>query len=495
MKIFLILSLSMIFTNIALFCQKSISPNVNTEFCPLVNQTFTVTIPLIKSGTDVTLSVIGTPTIVTGVTSLSSSGSVTTFTFVGRFSDDNNIQSFRADFTKADNTADNYLMEFKKIKSLKFNSIPSTINTNIPEINSAPCQITTHNLSFTNIRFGNAFDATISAFGIAITSYEYLLPVDWKIDNTTSTGNWILADNSVTITSDLGTGDGGSIQIRALNTDCGITLSKSPIKTIPIRRPKPLISFTGSPTICNSNTFNSNNIPSWVTNYTWQLTPSNLGIISGTNPVTISRQTDGYGQLSLLIGATGCPSFNYNTSEILPGVSELFFGTPAPNYYTIYGNDPNDGGRFGRITMTVNSYGPGATYKFYVNNILRRTTTVNTWGFVPDACDIDFEVSCLVENACGQAPYAVGHTVYFPCINFFRVSNIANSNLISVESTSPKRDVMEIKVFDRSGNQKMTKRYNIGTKKVQLDISALAKNYYVIMVSDGTISKSFNIIR
>lgn len=492
-KIILLLSIAL--ATITNLIGQSINPIESTEFCPLVNTTFTVTLPLIKSGSGVTLTAIGTSTIVTGVTGLTSSGANTTFTFVGRFSDDNNTQSFKVEYVKSNNTPDSKVFDFKRVKSLKFFSSPSAINTNLSEIVSAPCEITTHNLSFNNIRFGNGFDATVAAFGNPITQYEYLLPAGWQLGTTTSTGNWIVANNSVVITSNLGTGDGGTIQIRALNTDCGISLSKSPIKSIPIRRPKPIISFSGNPTICNSNTLTSSNVPSWVTNYTWLLTPSNLGTTSGNNPVTITRQNDGYGQLSLTIGAPGCPSFNYNTSEILPGVSELIFGTPAPNYYTIYGNDPNDGSRFGRITMTVNSYGSGATYRFYVNNILRRTSTVNTWGFVPEECDTDFEVSCLVQNACGQAPNAVGHIVYFPCVNFFRVSNTANNNYISVESTSPKRDIKEIKVFDRSGNQKMTKQYNSGTKKVQLDISALAKDYYVVIVSDGKTSKSFNILK
>ncbi|WP_295234806.1 hypothetical protein [Sediminibacterium sp.] len=86
MKKIIILLLTVITTSNLLYSQKSISPNESTEFCPLVNTTFTVTIPLIKSGTTVTLSAIGTPTIITGVTGLTSAAN-TTFTFVGRFSD------------------------------------------------------------------------------------------------------------------------------------------------------------------------------------------------------------------------------------------------------------------------------------------------------------------------------------------------------------------------------------------------------------------------
>lgn len=248
-KIILLLSIAL--ATITNSIGQSISPNESTEFCPLVNQTFTVTIPLIKSGTGIILTTIGTPTIVTGVTGITSSGGNTTFTFVGRFSDDNNTQSFRVDYTRnSTNNGDLAIFNFKKIKSLKFYSLPSAINTNIPSISSQICQVTTHSLNFTNIRFGNGFDGTVAAYGTAITSYEYLLPVGWILGTTTSTGAWITANNNVTITSNLTGGDGTNIQIRALNTNCGITLTKSPIKNIPITRPKPTLAFTGASTIC-----------------------------------------------------------------------------------------------------------------------------------------------------------------------------------------------------------------------------------------------------
>jgi hypothetical protein len=66
------------------------TPSVNNEYCPLINNTFSVSIPLVKSGSTTTLVVAaGIPTIVTGITGLSSSSTTTSFTFVGRFSDDN----------------------------------------------------------------------------------------------------------------------------------------------------------------------------------------------------------------------------------------------------------------------------------------------------------------------------------------------------------------------------------------------------------------------
>lgn len=287
MKKIIILLLIAITTNNFLYSQKSISPNEGTEFCPLVNTTFTVTIPLIKSGSTVTLSTIGTPNIITGVTGLTSAAN-TTFTFVGRFSDDNNTQSFRVDFTKSDNTNDVAIFEFKKIKSLKFVSTPSTINTNISSISSQICQITTHNLNFTNIRFGNGFDGSVAAYGNSITQYEYLLPTGWSLNGTPSTGSWVTSTNSVTIISDQTGGNGSSIQIRALNIDCGTSLSKSPIKYIPISRPEPSLSISGATQLCFPNSYNYtlSGVPSGGV-VTWN-TSSYYSVSASGNTATIS---------------------------------------------------------------------------------------------------------------------------------------------------------------------------------------------------------------
>lgn len=124
-KIILLLSIAL--ATITNLIGQSINPIESTEFCPLVNTTFTVTLPLIKSGSGVTLTAIGTSTIVTGVTGLTSSGANTTFTFVGRFSDDNNTQSFKVEYVKSNNTPDSKVFDFKRVKSLKFFSSPSAI--------------------------------------------------------------------------------------------------------------------------------------------------------------------------------------------------------------------------------------------------------------------------------------------------------------------------------------------------------------------------------
>jgi hypothetical protein len=341
-KLFLLL-LTAITTSLTLLGQ-TIAPVESTEFCPLVNRTFTVTLPLIKAGSTVTLSAIGTPTIVTGVTGLTSNASSTTFTFVGRFSDDNNTQSFRVDYTKSNNTADFKIFDFKKIKSLKFYSSPSAINTNISSISSQICQITTHNINFTNTRFGNGFDGTVPAYGNSITQYEYLLPVGWKLGTTTSSGAWILANNSVTITSDLTSGIGSSVQIRALNTDCGVTLSKSPIRSVPITRPDPPLAISGATQLCfpNSYTYNLTGVPSGAV-VTWQPSSYYSSTPSGNN-VTISPTSAANGGTNVTAsvflptcGLTFTKSFSLSIGTPYVTFSINSYPQPEPNCYEVGG--------------------------------------------------------------------------------------------------------------------------------------------------------------
>ncbi len=55
---------------------QSISPNENTEFCPLTSTTFTVTLPRIATGTTPTVSSwTNTPVLISGVSNLSQTSS------------------------------------------------------------------------------------------------------------------------------------------------------------------------------------------------------------------------------------------------------------------------------------------------------------------------------------------------------------------------------------------------------------------------------------
>lgn len=273
---------------------QSISPSVNSDYCPLANTTFTVTLPIIKAGTTPNISSwTGTPIVVSGVSGLSSNGSNTTFTFVGQFRDENSTQVFKIDYQTDANPNAAFEPTFKKIKSLTFTSALSNISTNIPSISSQICQITSHSISFTNIPFSNAFDNSVGSYGTN-TDYEYLLPTGWSLNGIPSTGTWMLANNNVTVTSDLSSGHTSSVQIRAINS-CGSSLHKSPIIYIPIYRPEPPLSISGSSQLCFPNSYNYtlSGVPSGGV-VTWN-TSSYYSVSASGNTATISPTSSANG--------------------------------------------------------------------------------------------------------------------------------------------------------------------------------------------------------
>jgi hypothetical protein len=510
MKNILILTLSIIFTNIALLGQKSISPNVNTEFCPLVNQTFTVTIPLIKSGTNVTLSVIGSPTIVTGVTGLTSSVSNTTFTFVGRFSDDNNTQSFKVDYIKSNNTADNYIVEFKKIKSLKFISSPSAINTNIQSISSEICKITTHNINFTNIKFGNAFDGTVPAYGNAITQYEYLLPSNWKLNTTTSTGNWILANIAVTITSDLTSGNGGSIQIRALNTDCGITLAKSPPKVIPITRPEPPLAISGATQLCfpNSYTYILTGVPSGAV-VTWQ--PNSYYSISGSgNSISVAPTSFANGATNVtasvylpICGLTFTKSFAISIGVPTVTFSINGYPYPEPNCYEVFGIYTFQAQQVTGYPNTYSGFDWG--WRNLTNNTISNDQTIygSQYTFFPYDAGT-YEIWVKPTNGCGPGSYESLKTVTVveSCSGLFRLQSTAltvypnpTKGQATIVIPTEYRKTGILQVANQFGIVVLTRKIPTDAQTFQIDISKFGNGIYQLTLKSNKNSLQTKLIK
>ncbi len=89
MKRIFTLIIASIIINTASFAQY-ITPNENTEFCPLTSITFTVNLPRIATGTTpMVYPTTNTPILISGVSNLSHTSSQTTFTFVGQFRDVN----------------------------------------------------------------------------------------------------------------------------------------------------------------------------------------------------------------------------------------------------------------------------------------------------------------------------------------------------------------------------------------------------------------------
>lgn len=492
------------------FGQSIISPIESSEFCPLVNTTFTVTIPLIKAGTGVTLTAIGTPTIVTGVTGLTSSGANTTFTFVGRFSDDNNTQSFRIDFTRSNNTPDFKIFEFKKIKSLKFYSTPSAINPSLSSINSPRCLINTHNISFSNIQFGNGFDASVGGYG-SVTAYEFLLPSGWKLGAITSDGStWLTSNNNVTITSDLSNGNGGSIQIRGINS-CNSSLAKSPPKVISITRSRPTMTITGIRTICSGspNSFSVNGLPPNAT-VCWSLSSNGSATIP-SNPFCSNTVTLGYssvGTTNLTATVTDCiETYALPAIQIVTGIpsvdrfnvqgNRFDYGANGPNRIytvcpsenlTIYPNvqvDPSNilEHSWEYVSGTYNLFSGGNYFGAYVNTASGVGATLGLRYRYRNACGwSNYDYVNFTNMNCdgGEEPYKTVNGN----INFTISPNPANDFVI-LTTTNIKEQFIITLLDAVTSRQILTQRINSGITKVRLSTSNLKAGSYIIRVTSN----------
>ena len=218
-------------SNLASFSQ-TISPTENNEFCPNVEYLFTVTLPSGSSNPFLSATNNASITVQPAV------GSTTNFTFKAKFFDDNATQSFILNWSPNGSKT----FSFNKIKSLRNYSSYSKISANPFSITAQRCQIQSFNISFNNVQYGNGI-TNVGGYG-NVSTYQYLLPVGWKLGNTTSTGAWMAGGNNVTVTSDLATGDGSYIQVRPTNTECGLTLKEGPPTLIGISRPEPTLTIT-----------------------------------------------------------------------------------------------------------------------------------------------------------------------------------------------------------------------------------------------------------
>ncbi len=80
---------------------QTISPVESTEFCPLVNITFTVTVP----GTNpILIPSTNNPIISQSPYNSSTNNGITTFNFVGRFRDENIVQKFAVTYNNSNGT-------------------------------------------------------------------------------------------------------------------------------------------------------------------------------------------------------------------------------------------------------------------------------------------------------------------------------------------------------------------------------------------------------
>lgn len=417
-------------------------------------------------------------------------------------------QAFRVNYTNSSGQSATYDPEFKKIKSLFYTVSCSQVQPNQTTITAPPCQITNHTISFSNVQWGTAFESPQLCFG-SITSYEYQLPSGWSIGSNVSNGsNWIPGGNNVTVTSDLSTGDGMTINVRPANS-CGSGLSNGQNHgQIYILRPKPSLTFAGGYTVCTSQDFQANNVPSWVTNYTWVVTPNTIfgNTNSTSNPTTVTKLFDGEGNIELTISSTSCPlSFVYNTQEIT-GKPKLVAGKPlvqSAQSLMLY-NSPGDENEVCLNEENVFDFttGTGSTTNWsYDSHSGSPQPSWTAWG--NEDLYVNFFKSTQntlvlkmdVTNACGTNTYDFGFKAVDCGAYMFSVSPNPATSDVTVKALNQNTSIREIRIIDKSGNIKKKISYGKGLAAISMNISSLPNDVYIIQIFDGKSWVSKQIIK
>jgi hypothetical protein len=476
-----------------LLCQflhaQSILPATTSEVCPGTDIVFTVTIPAVIDNNSMGVaSGIGAPVIVQFPTSSSTNNGVTTFNFTGRFVDVNVDQAFRVTW-RVQNVNNEATFTFTKVKSLAHGSLtpiqPSPLSISIPR-----CQTGTANITFSNVQWKNISLSPATGFG-SITTYEYLLPVGWSIGSTVSNGsNWIAGNNAVTVTADAtASGNGGSIQIRAVNP-CGSNLIKGQPAFISISRPGATAITGGVANLCSgTSTYTLNVIPTGAS-VSWSLSNTTVASISGSstgNSVTIAKGTgDGNTVLSAMV--TDCSGtygpINFTIAVGGPGNITLQ-ANPTINDFCATGlmqfdvslDNPSAGISYSWVVT-----GSGAKLKFGANTnhpILFMQTTGT------------FSITGTVTNSCGSSNYSAidlnSETYYFLYCGSFFVSvfpNPAKSNMtLSLSKPTKENDIVSVKLYSQRNTQVIRQwRFKGEQKQFNLNIKDVRKGIYILEV-------------
>lgn len=207
--------INLLFVLILLISQskaQTLSPDQNQEYCPKTNYNFVITV----SGTVKSITPSGGSSVISTLANA----------FTGRFDDVNTKQTFTVTYTDANGASVNFPFEFKKIKSL-FYSHPlcGYIQPNQTTITAPTCQVNTIPISFNNLQWFTQYESPTLCFG-TVTTYEYQIPVGWKLGVTTcvNSNQWLAGSNNVSIVTDANSGDGGSVKIRPINSGCEVAV-------------------------------------------------------------------------------------------------------------------------------------------------------------------------------------------------------------------------------------------------------------------------------
>ncbi len=352
---------------------QSITPSITDEVCVGNNITFSVTIGAnsIQSVQPAALNV--NPVVVQQPFNLSANGANITFNFIGRFTDNNNKQTFKIVYTNNAGQQATFDFTFPKIKSLLLATSFSQINPTPSSITAQLCQIENFNISFANVSYGNPFETPPIGYG-TVANYEYLLPNGWKLGTQTSNGTtWLNSSNNVIITSDAGTGDGSGIRIRPSNIGCAPGLQPGREVILPISRPVNL-TISGLKTLCTgSSTYTLTGLPanstvSWSTN-----NPNTASVPNGNSGSTVELTKVSDGVIILTATVTLCNN-QVITKDYQVAVGSFAFGT----YY--YSSNSSSGQSY--IGPNNNHLVPKNQYMSFNPSIANTDITNPVWSII-----------------------------------------------------------------------------------------------------------------
>jgi hypothetical protein len=263
--------------------------------------------------------------------------------------------------------------------------------------------------------------------------------------------------------------------------------------------------ISGNDTLCNTENYSA---PAGGTSYNWTITQgANLVTLTGngTANVTLTALPNASGQVTLSLIMGGNCGNQIGTKAIVVGGNTTFTG-----YY-------------------VNNYGQNAELKnnqnYYVNLVQSYTNTTvytselpsATWSLLYGSCNFwtqfpeggggaillmnlpqsgDIVAFRLTyDNSCGVSEYQDFWFTAVSSSSYMMSPNPTNDNLTVavVEKTSAdqknvsndSQDIREINIVDKTGIIRIKQSYIKGTKQMDMDISALSPDVYIVNIFDG----------
>jgi len=484
--LFLILSLN--FTR-----AQSVTPSISNEYCPNVNYAFTFSVT--GQFGYVFVSPVAYATILSQGPSPSydQNTNTTSYSFTLKFFDVPQNQVIKVQYA-VDNTVTNkpeVNFTFDHVKSISSDRFISGLTPTSKTVQR--CQIESFTVSLSTIKFKNM--TTSTEFG-QIQDYQYAVPAGWTVNGSVSSGlnDWKIGGTSASITTDLSTGDGSSILVRAYNS-CAPSLNPGPTSAIPISRPAPNLTVSSTQDyICSgSANYTLNGMPTGST-VQWTVSNSTEASIAagGTSPtVTVSRVGTGNMVITLTATVTHC-TFTYTVTH------DISLGVPPPNPIDVLLIDYTSG----KLQVQSEPSIPGSTdYRWYKDGVLQ-TIYHSTFAQIPitrDRCDVGYGITVTETNGCGTST-ATYNGVYVPCDGFYySISPNPASNNMTISAGANKmksaenQTFEEVRIYDLQGTLRKQQTFHAATS-ASVDVSSLTAGTWVIEIINANYKEKHQLL-